>query len=907
MNSQAPFKKTSIAKYALLPGLIPRIFALFSSGFGHVAYYIALVYAMVRLIPADHPYLNPQNFGKFGIRHVIAQAAENIEFSWKNADKIIIFTTVIIGLILIIMQFLLLGLALIASQPAMASFSVNALFSNPGVSGSLGPSQDIAFILLDKVFGMQGIFESCVSTAAACENTRGVAIPGANVQYPYPMHLALHDMFQFYSMGILFIAAWVLIYFVITIVAETSMTGTPFGRRFNKGWVPIRIVVFFGLLIPLGGTHAGMNGAQIITFWVAKHGSNFATNGWAHFNSSLTTTYLGEQQSLIAEPNPPELNTINQFILTAKTCVFAEEFHAQTSRSNQNPIRPYIVRPSPPTYASAAPLGTTSHPDAMEFMGATFTQARNFSLGGNMTLRIGRTGRDTNGDGVINEFNQYSGNVEPTCGEILIPASNIVEPGAVYIAEEYFKMLQEMWQASDTLDVATCLVEEGMNINLNHDPDCTDLPNKDYAKTQNETYRKKIKEIIADGVNEQRGNGDFSVPTEVLEKGWGGAAIWFNRVAQMNGAVTSAAFNLPAPIKLADVLEQAMKKRARQSQNVSGTNRYSLNLPNGEILELGDRREIVHVPVYNAYMFWGEANQSVTPQTGNFVIDSINYLLGTHGIFTMRKNADIHPLAQLTALGKGMIDAVVRNAGFALAGAGVSGLLGLIDALPQELAKIGSGFFFSMVTVSIGIAVILFFILPLIPFIYFFFAISSWLKSIFEAIVAMPLWALSHLRIDGDGLPGPAASNGYFLLLEIFIRPILILFGLLASINIFSALVFTLNTIFDQVVNVGGFDHETAKANATMLENLTSSIDEFFFTAMYAIICYILGLACFKLIDQIPNQILRWAGASVATFQEQAGDPAGQLTNNVYKGSLLISNQVRGATQSDLAVIANLS
>ena len=53
------------------------------------------------------------------------------------------------------------------------------------------------------------------------------------------------------------------------------------------------------------------------------------------------------------------------------------------------------------------------------------------------------------------------------------------------------------------------------------------------------------------------------------------------------------------------------------------------------------------------------------------------------------------------------------------------------------------------------------------PFIYFFFALAGWIKSIFEAVVAMPLRALAHLRIDGEGLPGPGATNGYFLLLEI--------------------------------------------------------------------------------------------------------------------------------------------
>ncbi|MEM7651291.1 MAG: hypothetical protein AAF204_04330, partial [Pseudomonadota bacterium] len=79
-----------------------------------------------------------------------------------------------------------------------------------------------------------------------------------------------------------------------------------------------------------------------------------------------------------------------------------------------------------------------------------------------------------------------------------------------------------------------------------------------------------------------------------------------------------------------------------------------------------------------------------------------------------------------------------------------------------------------------------------------------------------------------------------------------------------------------------------------------SSIDEFFFTVMYTIIVYIMALATFKLVDLIPNSILRWTGVSVTTFQENAGDPAGQLTGNIYKGSLLVTRGVQG----DLAVLA---
>jgi len=281
----------------------------------------------------------------------------------------------------------------------------------------------------------------------------------------------------------------------------------------------------------------------------------------------------------------------------------------------------------------------------------------------------------------------------------------------------------------------------------------------------------------------------------------------------------------------------------------------------------------------------------------------------------MRENTDVHPLAQLSALGKGILEAAMRNATYATALAMGASLIGRGElSFVGELAQGLSSFLFAVVMASISIGAVLYFVLPFMPFIYFMFAVSGWLKSIFEAMVAMPLWALAHLRIDGEGLPGPGATQGYFLLLEIFLRPTLIVFGLLASISIFAALVNVLNQVFDLIVaNVGGYNAEmegqiaAGTAPAGTNSNVAfgrSALDEFFYTAMYAIICYMIGLACFKLVDQIPNNVLRWAGVSVSTFQESAGDPAGQLSSNVYRGVTLTAGQVQQGIQG---TSANLS
>ena len=74
MTAMNNWKSQALA-YAILPRILPRIQTLATSGFATVAYLLAVIYQSVGLLPADHIYLNPRNFGRYGIRHAIAATA----------------------------------------------------------------------------------------------------------------------------------------------------------------------------------------------------------------------------------------------------------------------------------------------------------------------------------------------------------------------------------------------------------------------------------------------------------------------------------------------------------------------------------------------------------------------------------------------------------------------------------------------------------------------------------------------------------------------------------------------------------------------------------------------------------------------------------------------------------------
>lgn len=57
-----------------------------------------------------------------------------------------------------------------------------------------------------------------------------------------------------------------------------------------------------------------------------------------------------------------------------------------------------------------------------------------------------------------------------------------------------------------------------------------------------------------------------------------------------------------------------------------------------------------------------------------------------------------------------------------------------------------------------------------------------------------------------------------------------------------------------------------------------------------------IGTSCFKLIDMIPNHIMRWMGVTVSTFHENAGDPAAELQGKMYQSAQLGMSQLETMT-----------
>ncbi len=868
-------KPVDVFRYGFLPGVIPRIKEFANNGFGWLAFLMATLYGAVGLLPRNHPYLKSANLGRYGIRHVIIESANRLVLKKENIDQIMMFFVIILGFILLVMQFAVLVAGFIFTPVSAQSIFVTT-----------APRDDIAYQLLDLVFAIPGLYGSSFDAAAG----------------PTPFNTALHNLIHFYNVAILIVAVLIFLYYIIVVVAETANTGSPFGRRFSHIYAPLRLVVAIGLLVPL---NYGLNGSQYITLFAAKYGSSLATNVWILFNNAIKTAAAGDanplgapRETLLARPQIPDISDLVQFMSVVRACKSGFEaaytgvpYATANATLTALDIEPYLV------------WGTAGSESAFANTYAAAIAPDKFNRR-DITIRFGHK------DNAV--FSDQRGYVYPFCGEITIHVDDSTQIGSQQVQEGYYRMILQLWTNPGLVAFGNRMAAIYIQNHPDHNtpgavvvPDDAnpnpDPPVEAFKQARVQEFMLFVQTFITQARDNMVAGTNFGVPPELIARGWGGAAIWYNRIAMWNGALLGSVHNTPTPARVPEPMEKCEKERRATDQSVDSIKRYECHLQEGRTPSMAENNRAIATMLSAAYEYWRTDNSTARPDqrlSGNAFMDVMNILFPFDALFQIRYNIDVHPLAQLVGLGKSIMDSAVRNLMIGLAfgagGGAISAMGG--DAIGTFGMALGS-MFVGMTTICLTMGFILYYVLPFLPFMYFFFAVGTWVKTIFEAIVGAPLWALAHLRIDGNGLPGEMAMGGYFMIFEIFMRPVLTLFGLLGALTIFSATVRVLHDIFPlMTMNISGFDATllvTVGADAFATYK-GSVLDEFFYSVIYTILVYIMALSSFKLIDQIPAHAMKWLGSNARAFNDQRGDTGEGLISYAAIGGYQASSQIVG-------------
>jgi conjugal transfer/type IV secretion protein DotA/TraY len=163
--------------------------------------------------------------------------------------------------------------------------------------------------------------------------------------------------------------------------------------------------------------------------------------------------------------------------------------------------------------------------------------------------------------------------------------------------------------------------------------------------------------------------------------------------------------------------------------------------------------------------------------------------------------------------------------------------------------------------------------MPMLPFIVWFGGVVSWFMVVAEAMVASPLWAMTHLDGDGEGL-GHRTQHGYVFLLNVMFRPVVMVFGFLlagASVIVLGSL---LNTMFGIAVQ------NTQYGSTAGLAGLIG------FVVLYVGMCQTLCNSAFSLVHTLPDNLFSWIGGQLASAHTGFGEGVKQgFESHLNQGS----------------------
>lgn len=166
------------------------------------------------------------------------------------------------------------------------------------------------------------------------------------------------------------------------------------------------------------------------------------------------------------------------------------------------------------------------------------------------------------------------------------------------------------------------------------------------------------------------------------------------------------------------------------------------------------------------------------------------------------------------------------------------------------------------------------FYLPLVPMIYWYSGVLSWLVLVAEGIVAAPIWALAHLDLDGGHGMGPRTEHGYLYMLKLFFFPSFMVVGLVLAFLLSNALAPFLRFGLSIFFASGSGDMSTISMPG--IGGIIMFLATFClcaFLAMYTI------KKLYSLIFVLPDQAVGWIGSRAANII--GGDIEGSVSQGM--------------------------
>lgn len=668
-------------------------------------------------------------------------------------------------------------------------------------------------------------------------------------------------MFERFNLIVVSIGAVVLSYIGIMTTINTAREGEAMGKKMSL-WVPLR--AFAGMLLMVPGPTSGYSVVQMTVMWIVLNGVGAANSVWDVVLGQLAKNAPVAGAMGIAI-KPATLKPLAKSILNASTCMHMINTGMPELSANSGPLQNKTI--SVYNVTNAASGLTSIAPATGGTPAQTITQTAE--------VRVGAEGAPYPYDRI--------------CG--LFTVTTTLTQGDGINTFNYATLQQRLVIKTAALQNMLSAVQPAAQLfAANNDPTVAPTkPDPGYVYAAGQAYISQIAQL-ATGVQADAGsnkqswesNTNPAAPLDDVIKlksyGWIHAGSYYFRMVRaletkLDQTEVGAAPVLPIPTLVPESIQ--LENGALQGGQWQSTNPTGGPSQLGFLLGTLQQKQKMIVALQRATGYWTNEKANPPPpegirilpvSTGSETLDAI-----VSGLRDGIQNPILEYIQSIatggdTAQNNGIADPLIGIGQFggALMLAGeLATFVSIVSALFISLA-VSWGFcvssvppavltlFTTIIPLIYSLAIILWTMgatlgvyLPLVPYLVFTMTAFGWIIQVIEAVVAAPLIALALIHPGGEELGN--MGKALPILANIFLRPTLMIFGFVLGISLLRAGIALVNFGFIPAITQGA-----AVSFFSILAVL----------GMYIGVITVIINKSFSLIYVLPNQIMRFMGAS---------------------------------------------
>lgn len=616
---------------------------------------------------------------------------------------------------------------------------------------------------------------------------------------------ALAAMMAVYLSGVVAVGMAFFFYLTVRSIFDTAQDGQFLGKQLGKAYMPIRLGVGVALLLPVA---SGFCLLQLIIFWVAGHGVGLANLAGARALDAMT------ERGSLTMPDIPSARGLAANILLAEVCLAA--FNAEKQATNEpGRIERVEARPNSNSLIISWNAVNTNFITPEAACGSlTFSRNSNYSRLDDMNLTAGT------GLSIV-----LGGQVRDALNNAALTRE---------FEAAHHRAVQGMIRE---LSVAAAQIVRG------------ERPAQDPLTASAQRYELYIQQAARSALAtarsmslEQAQRFDEDV---LKQQGWIYWGAYYNHITGQQDAMQKAANMTPSFVGSAITTQEIYLTRYEDA--LIAAREYIRSAERSSSLDMdGDSAGAPQCEFSARAVFSAEGSTRM-----------IEGCISRATFAATREMAEViggdntSHVAQTRELGH-----VLINTGYAMMVVQLILQMGATNAAVATVGGLGisnmiTPMFSGLLAYLFGAGAYLAYYLPMVPFLIWLPAVLKWLIAAFEAVIAAPLWAAAHIHPDGDDRVG-MAGPGYMMLLSLFLRPVLMVFGMVGAILLAHPAAGFINATF--MIAVGG---------AMSGDSITGVLGFLAYVLIYCIAMTTMLHGIFSLVHYIPDNVPRWIGHAI--------------------------------------------